>query len=209
MENSNPTEKQGNPNLFISIVMFALLWGLFTIFFFLPPKIDKPDYLTKPLSSETGISLQKVLKMGKQDLRHENLLSQVRKDLKIPIDLEIKIFIGPYVKISGEGQLVPSYNPFGFILLLDETFYKSLTSEEKIALICHELGHLTNEPIFLMYNLDTIIRFQIEADTYATKYASPEAMMGVLNKVAASQDKLSSRQHLLRIQNLEKIKQAQ
>jgi len=59
-----------------------------------------------------------------------------------------------------------------------------------------------------MYNPDTAIRFQIEADTYATKYASPEAMISVLNKAHNKHGKYPSRQNYLRILNLERIKQS-
>ncbi|MDO8483279.1 MAG: M48 family metalloprotease, partial [bacterium] len=102
-------------------------------------------------------------------------------------------------------------NPFGFIILLDEIFYSDLTPEEKTAVIAHELGHLTNENLLMMYNPDTPILFQIEADTYATKYARPEAVIGFLNKVLKQKgyqsSEVPSREYQFRIKNLEKIKQ--
>lgn len=71
------------------------------------------------------------------------------------------------------------------------------------------MGHLTNDTVLLPYNSDVDIRFQIEADTYATKYARPEAMISILNKASARYDEFQSRQYYLRIQNLEKIKRLQ
>ena len=195
MKDYNPEEKR-NPGELIVFVFYPL-----------PKVIKTGNYSQKPLSIETDIGLKEIIGMGRQDNEHENLLSQIREDLKIPQGLEVKIFIGPYTNISGEGRLVDSNHPFGFILLLDEGFYQDLTPEEKIALISHELGHLTNEAVFLTHDPDTAIRFQIEADTYATKYAKPEAMMRVLNKANTNHGGLPSRQHYLRIKNLQKIKE--
>src|SRR3989344_2832984 len=91
---------------------------------------------------EKDIGLDEVMAMGRRDLEHEKLISEIRKDLKIPNDLEIKIFVGPFNNIVNEGQLFYPTNPFSLILLLNENFYQDLTPEEKIALIGHELGHL-------------------------------------------------------------------
>lgn len=184
MENDNSVEKfhRLDPFLAFLIYVICVIWLLLFFFVLLPPNQDWTDYSQRPLSFERDVGLDEVLGMGREDHDHENLLSQIRKDLKIPKDEEIKIFVGPYLNIFGEGQLVGSNHPFGFILLLDDIFYQDLTPEEKTALISHELGHLTNEVIFIMYNPDTPIRFQIEADTYSTKYVRPEAMISVLNK---------------------------
>ncbi len=207
MEKESPEEKQ-DQSFGLIFVVSALVFLWFFMLNIYPPIITTwVDYPQKPLSVESGIRLNELEKMGRQDKEHENLLSQIRTDLAIPQGLEIKIFVGPYANISGEGRLVDSNRPFGFILLLDEDFYRNLTSEEKIALISHELGHLTNEMTFLSYETDTIIRFQMEADTYATKYARPEAMMSVLVKVNARHNELQSRHYLLRMKNLEKIKE--
>jgi len=220
VKNESPEEKFNR--LVLNFVVLALTVLGISIFLFLPypvtdkivlpspPATDKIDYSQKPLSTKSDLGLNEVLSMGKQDHEHESLLSKIRKDLKIPRGLEIKVFVGPYIHISSEGRLVDTNHPLGFVLLLDEIFYRSLTSEEKIALISHELGHLTNEDIFTFYNPDTIIRFQIEADTYATKYARPEAMISVLNKFGSDKhSEILTRELFLRIQNLEKIKQSQ
>jgi len=215
VENDNPERRPGSGLTLVAFLLIAL--GLFLFVFYPHSTVTNPDHPLKPPSTdhsyeplypEHGIRLNELLKLGRQDNEHEDLLSQIREDLKIPQGLEVKIFVGPYANISSEGRIVDSNHPFGFILLLDEWFYRDLTPEEKIALISHELGHLTNEAVFLMYSSDTLIRFQIEADTYATKYAKPEAMISVINKVNAKHGGLPSRQYDLRIQNLEKIKQS-
>lgn len=209
MENNNPPDDPGKLNPFF-VVVFILFFG-FLIFLFIPlPGTEKINYeLQIPFYVKKDITLKEMLRIGKQDLEHEDLLSKIRDDLKIPSGLEVKIFIGPYVNISGEGILCDSNHPFGLILLLDEVFYKNLTPEEKVALIGHELGHLTNEAFLIIHDTDTPIRFQIEADTYATKYSKPEAMISVLNKVMEIHKGFHSRQYRLKIENLEKIKQSQ
>lgn len=206
MENPNPVKNTNPFGPFFIALIFGIFWGL--LVFLLPHLKTEPiPYLPqRPLSTKKNIGLNELMAIGRQDLKHENLISQIRKDLKIPKDNVIKVFIGPYANITGEGRLVDSNKPFGFVLLLDEIFYKNLTAEEKIALISHELGHLTNETVFLSDNIDTGIQFQIEADTYATKYARPEAMISILNKVSAKYNGLQSRQYYFRIKNLERIK---
>lgn len=208
MEDDNQVEESRPSGPFLIFSIFVVSWVLFTFFVLFPTNARWIDDQQKPLSLEKDIGLNEVLKISKRDLEHENLLYQIREDLKIPKDEEVKIFIGPYDEnIIGEGRLISSNQPFGFILLLNETFYQKLTPEEKIALISHELGHLTNRVIIVLYNLDTLIRFQIEADTYATKYASPEAMISLLNKANDKHGNVPSREYFLRIQNLEKIRQ--
>jgi hypothetical protein len=202
--NGNPEEKNNPVGALIIFIFFAL--GLFILAFYPLKKMAEVNY-SQTLSTEANIGFNEILRMGKQDKEHEDLLAQIRKDLFIPECLEVKIFIGPYNQITGEGQLIYSTRPFVLALMLDEFFYQNLTSEEKIALIGHELGHLTNDIVLLTYNnADTIIGFQIEADTYATKYASPEAMMSVLNKANDRHGNYPSRQYYLRIKNLERIR---
>ena len=208
MENQNLVKAPSKWSSLLVALMFVG-WGLF-LFFVVYDSYRNSDFRVIPVSNEKNVGLNEILNMGKQNLKHEDLLSQIRKDLKIPQDLGVKIFVGPYLIISGEGRLVYSTNPFAFILLLDETFYESLDREEKVALIAHELGHLTNEMLFIIHDPDIGIKFQIEADTYATKYASPEAMISTLNKANTRPSGLiNSRQYKLRIQNLEKIKLSQ
>lgn len=203
MVNDDQVEKPVPLSLLLIFMVLVMASFMFLVF----PSIEDLDPY-KPLSTEKNVGVNEVLEMGRQDLEHEDLIVQIRKDLKIPLGLEVKIIVGPYTNIVNEGQFVPTFNPFAIILMLNETFYQNLTPEEKIALISHELGHLTNEEVFLMNNPDTPIRSQIEADTYATKYASPEAMISVLNKANARHGNAPSRQYNLRIQNLEKIKQS-
>ncbi len=128
------------------------------------------------------LTVKEGTEMGKQDKNHEDLVSQVREDLKLDPSLSIKIFIGPYQEITGEGLFIPLINPPEVIILIDQNFYQILTPEEKVALIAHELGHLLNEEM-LNFNLATMISFQIEADSYATKYVEPAALISVLDKL--------------------------
>lgn len=202
MNGNNPV-KQFVP---LGLLLIFFVFTVVSFVFLVLPNIENLD-LYKPLPIEKDIGINEVMKMSKQDHEHENLLLKIREDLKIPQDLEVKIFVGPYVNIVNEGRLVLSNHPFGFFLLLNEFFYQELNPEEKIALISHELGHLTNDVVFLSYNpTDTEIRLQIEADTYATKHVNPEAMISVLNKANARHGGYPSRQYYLRIQNLERIK---
>ncbi len=200
MENNNPVK---NPDWlsFSPVILILALW-IFFVFVILPPaKVDDPY---RPLT------IEEVVGMGKQDLEHEGLISLVKEDLKITKSLEIKIFLGPYDNIIGEGELISSIHPLGFLILLDQSFYQGLSPKEKIALIAHELGHLTNK-LTLQYDLDTAIQFQIEADTYATKYTAPETMMSVLKKVHDRHggNIVTQYEYRLRIENLEKIKQGE
>ena len=185
--------------------------GLFFIFIFLSafslvlmrpiaPLIE--DYYPLgpgPLSVATGMG------MGKQDKDHEDLVAQVREDLKLNPSLSIKIFIGPYQEVTGEGLFIPLINPPGVIILIDQNFYQILTPEEKIAIIAHELGHLLNEEM-LTVNLATMINFQIEADTYATKYVEPAALISVLDKLIERHGGVKPRDYEPRIQNLQNIR---
>ena len=209
-ENNSPKGYSYLKSLFL-ILMFYVL-GFFIFFITpspLPLDLTKTSYQPRPLSVEKNITLKDAVRIGQQDMEHENLILQIRQNLQITKELEIKILIGRYSNMSGEGVIIPSNHPFGFILLFDEFFYQSLTPEEKIAAISHELGHLTNEEVIMMLNSDTRIQFQIEADTYSTKYARPEVMISVIKKLQAKTmgTEASFREYTLRIQNLEKIKQ--
>lgn len=205
MENGNLLERPKGSDLFL-IVLISFICG-FLVFSVFSNPITKEDISSQiPLSVQKDIGIEEVIRMGKHDMDHEDLIHKVRKDLKIPEGLEVKIIVGPYTNIVNEGQLIYSTHPFILLLVINETFYQNLTPEEKIALIAHELGHLTNDVIFLTHSSDISIRFQIEADTYATKYAPPEAMISVLNKANDRYGGFPSRQYYLRIQNLEKIR---
>lgn len=149
--------------------------------------------------------LEVIVGIGKQNLEHENLISRIRDDLKIHKNLEIKILLGPYRYVTGEGLLIFKLKPPGFLMLIDKDFYQKLTPEEKTALIAHELGHLTNKPV-LINDITANIQFQIEADTYATKYAPPEALISLLDKANFMHDGVKPIGYDLRIQNLQKIK---
>ncbi len=195
MSDDNPV-KQPDRLVLLFVTMILLGYSALVVF----PTIKNRQQELKPLT------LEDIIGMGRQDLEHEDLISRIREDLKIPKVIQIKILLGPYGYMS-EGRLIDVLNPPGFIMLLDWDFYQELTPEEKVALIAHELGHLTNKPV-LTYDINTAIQFQIEADTYATKYVSPEAMINLLNKVGARHSGLKSNGYDLRIQNLEKIKQS-
>ncbi len=195
MRDDSPVKR---PDRLVLLFVFAILLGYFALVVF--PTIENHQQERPPL-----LTPEDIIGVGRQDLEHEDLVSRIREDLKIPKIIEIKILLGPYRYVSGEGRLIDSLNPLAFIMLLDRDFYQELTPEEKIALIAHELGHLTNKPV-LTRDLNTDIQFQIEADTYATKYTSPEAMINLLNKADARHSGIKSEEHDLRIQNLEKIK---
>ncbi len=199
MANGDPI-KQPDQLGWLPVFLVFALWLFLFFLGFQTPQIYRPQ-------RSQHLTIEEILTRSGRDLEHEDLISQIRQDLKITSDLNIKIFVGPYENISGEGRLLKLENHLGFVVLLDEVFYQNLTSEEKISVIAHELGHITNKAV-LAHDLDTAIQFQIEADTYATKYASPEAMLSVLNKLIARHGGIKSRQFELRIKNLERIKQS-
>lgn len=201
MDNSSTIKQPGRLILLLIFIVFVAT----SLVFIVRSNIENLN-LYKPLAPENSIGIDEAIRMGKQDLEHEILLFMIREDLRIPRNLEVKIMIGPYSNIVDEGEFIYSTHPFILLVLLNESFYQNLNSDEKIALISHELGHLVNGVIFLSYTSDTMIRLQIEADTYATKYINAEAMISVLNKANNKHGGFLSRQHYLRIQNLEKIK---
>ena len=186
------------------------LWGLFLLFalialivIFTFPTFPNTKYPLTP--GLNPLTMKEVKEMGTRDKEHEYLVTQVREDLKIYPDFSIEIFIGPYQYITGEGVMVSLLNPPGIIVLLDEGLYQILLPEERIAVIAHELGHLTNENM-LTINNNIMLQFQIEADNYSTKYADPEAMISVLEKIRSRRGGLKPPDYDPRIANLERIK---
>ncbi len=80
-----------------------------------------------------------------------------------------------------------------------------MDADERVAVIAHELGHITNKPDPPGWITDEImIRHQIEADTYATKYVEPKALIRVLNKTASFFN-IADPEYKQRIENLENI----
>lgn len=191
-------------------LLLAFAVSVILMFFALSilPSPTYSDFESYPVQKKPGpLTIKEGAEMGILDKEHESLVSQIRKDLKLHPDLSIEIFIGPYQNITGEGIIIPLINPPGVVVFLDKDFYQTLTAEEKIALIAHELGHLTNEKMLLSYP-STITRFQVEADTYSTKYADPEAMISILNKMITRRGGTKSMEYEIRVQNLEKISQS-
>jgi len=126
--NNGESVKQKVPTNPISWMIVCVLFGLvYPMFMVLTNTKNMDPY--EPLSTEMDIGLNKILEKGTQNHDHENLLSKIREDLKIPYCLEIKIIVGPYENISGEGRIIYSTNPFALILLLSKSFYLNLTHE--------------------------------------------------------------------------------
>lgn len=183
------------------LLIFAVV-GLLT-FFTLPTFSGLENYyipIPGPMTIKEGMGI------GLQNKEHEDLIYQVREDLKINPSLSIEIFVGPYQNITGEGIIIPLINPPGVLILIDQDLYQVLTTEERRAIIAHELGHLTNEEM-LTFDPATMTRFQIEANNYATKYVDPTAIISFIDKIVARRGGIKSRNYEPRIQNLEKIKE--
>lgn len=188
------------------LLIFAVV-GLIT-FFTLPTFSDLEKNYYIPIPIPGPMTIKEGMGIGIQNKEHEDLIYQVREDLKINPSLSIEIFVGPYQNITGEGVMLPLINPPGVLILIDQDLYQVLTTEERRAIIAHELGHLTNEEM-LTLNSVTTTRFQIEADTYATKYADPTAVISFIDKIIARRGGIKSRDYEPRIQNLKKIKRSQ
>lgn len=130
MENPNPVKKHSKLSSFLIVLMFGSMWIL--VVFLSPQPNNKPFPYPpqKPIEIKNDIGLNEVMQMGRQDLKHENLISKIRKDLKIPQEIEVKIFVGPFNNIVNEAQLLYPTNPFALILLLNENFYQDLNREK-------------------------------------------------------------------------------
>lgn len=150
---------------------------------------------------------------GSQQLVHENIdgldkfIYQIKENSKDDLphlykaDIQIKMG-GFYFSIGSVATMYP-YGPGAFYILVDIDFYKTLTLQEKKAMVAHEMGHVAypNSPKFPT-NILVVINSQIQADTFATKYVSPDDVVSLIKKAADF-----NLEYKLRLDNLNKIKQ--
>lgn len=89
-----------------------------------------------------------------------------------------------------------------YYIIIDSGFYKSLNPEEKKAVIGHEMGHING--------VEQLTQTELDADTFATKYVSPQTFIDLLHKAIPDESiQKLSKQYKLRIENLKKLKQGQ
>jgi len=191
-ENLNRSSPLENLVIGIVVALMAAVWFILLgsqIYFYEPRPVTKEE----------------IMAMGHLDNNHTELVSKIRTDLKIPEEMEIKIFIGPYFHIFGYAVHMFFVDHPEHLIFIGENFYNKMDVDERVAVVSHELGHLTNKPDPPGWIPDEIfIQHQIEADTYATKYVEPEALIRVLNKTVPLFDK-EFPEYKRRIENLKNI----
>lgn len=190
----------------ILLAIMSTLWGAF-LFFNSPITEIKYPVNNAPPSANYCLTNQQLIILG-QPLKSEDadkILVQIKNDLKI--STEVVMLEGSYWNTSG--ILVASfpklqtdgYSFSKYYIIIDSNFYKSLNSEEKKAVIGHEMGHIKG--------VEQLTNIEIDADTFATKYVSPQTFIDLLNKAIPDENYLRfSKQYKLRMESLEKIKKS-
>lgn len=196
------TEHQGlNSALGLFIGLMIVLVVL--VVFVLPEFKYSPINPVPPVND--CITNQYLVVLGKplQNKEAEDVLVQIKNDLKI--DKEIIILEGSYwiasrILAASFPELQPNGYSFSrYYIVVDSDFYKNLSSEEKRGIIAHEMGHIDN--------IEILVQMQIGADSFATKYVSPQTLIDLLNKSDFNRSaRQISKEYKLRIENLEKIK---
>ena len=118
--------------------------------------------------------------------KFDGLLDRIKNDINKK-DIEIKVLVGPYYKhLIIIGLLVPP-EPFDshkkYLMLIDADFVNKLSPKEQEALIAHEAGHILFRPTSL--EKEDIINAQVDADTFAARYVTPEDVSSLLDKLFA------------------------
>lgn len=187
----------------LDLTLVFLIGLMLILSIYLPPIFKYPPNPAPPTNG--CITKQQLLTLGKplQNKEASDIIAQIKNDMKI--DKEVITLEGPYWIASGilaasfPEFLPDEYSFLRYYIVVDSDFYKNLNSEEKKAIIAHEMGHIDN--------IEEIIRLEIDADNLATKYVSPQISIDLLNK--AISDKIFqkiSKEYKLRMENLEKQK---
>jgi len=136
--------------------------------------------------------------IGKRNYEFDHFINKIKDDTKkANPDLanyiekaQIQLLIGNFrlIKIYNAGLDADINNYDLFYIVIDSSFFHRLTSDEKMATIGHELGHLTSV-IKIIRKIDinsadqlAAINEEIEADRVAAKYTSPGAVLSLLEK---------------------------
>lgn len=170
----------------LTLILSGLLFYIFILFGRLSlPLPDKPFFGRYQFAADIGTETHK----------HDDLINKIKRDNGIE-NLDIKIFIGPYFKIMESIASLLKSTPKLYLVIIDADFYSKLTTEEKEAVIAHEIGH-----VFFSYSpdagLEEIAYYQMMADTFAMRYVRPEVFSKTLDKIY--------KEYFIRKENAEKI----
>mgnify|MGYP001562414537 CR=1 FL=1 len=161
-------------------------WGLIRFFVFLLALSIAVTYMVAErqvaIQKEKGqMTKERLLAMGNISFAHENLINDIKMDLSL--NQEILVLLGHYGHLFGEAALIKFNDPDNntYYLVMDILFYSTLTEGEKTILISHELKHATHPPEAWLGK--EAVKYQMDADTYAAKRTSPEAVIDLLEKI--------------------------
>jgi len=161
------------------LMISFLAIGVFSLIFL----ANQLSIIDPPPKSEDD-SLVLYFKGGVRVNDHAKFIEQVRKDLNTP--KEIKLFLSPVV--YGIAELMETST--SYIILVDIEFYNSLSAIEQKALLGHELGHILDLEMSVLWNKNyrrpsrkTAIEEQMRADSFGAKYTSPDTMIILLDKM--------------------------
>lgn len=187
---------------FVLILVAGLFFG--AVFSLLVLR-NYPLYPIPDSNHSDCISRLELMIMGKKLDNSESaeIIKQIKSDLKIAA--EIIVLEGPYLfaaRLPAASFPVferDGYTTAKFYILVDSEFYKSLKSEEKKAVIAHEMWHFNDTQV--------IMQTQINADTFAAKYVGPQPVIDIINRLASPESRVIVKEYQLRMASLNKLKQ--
>lgn len=147
-----------------------------------------------------------LLAIGTLSEEHKEFIDRVSRELKTTKKVEV-IMIPALFLVKG-GRLVETREYW--LILIEQDFYAGLEPMEQKALLGHELGHI----IFTPPACRGYMSCQMGADLFAATHTSPDAVIGLLNKLfqephpkaGESYQKKAEEERKIRIGNMEKLK---
>lgn len=196
--------KSGKNDLSPLILVVGLLLAcVLYVFFILSAPKCSPCNPTPP--AVNYLTYEQLIILGKplQNKVAEDFLFQIKDDLKT--NKEVLILEGPYwiasmiMAASFPELQADGYSFSRYYIIIDSDFYRKLNNKEIKAVIAHEMGHI--------HHIEQLVKMEIDADNLALKYVSPQTFIDLLDKAFINKDfQKISKEHRLRIENLEKIK---
>ncbi len=157
-----------------------ILIGLF--FLMAPLLFPQPEFSQEQTMQDF---LSETQRIGIPTNEFDGLLTRVKSDIN-KNDIKIRVLIGPYFqRFMIYGVLLSpgsSDTDQTYLILIDSDFYNKLNPQEQYALVAHEAGHIAqlfpSGPDFKF-----LIKAQMDADTFATKYVDPRDFLTFLEKL--------------------------
>lgn len=205
---SNPEDVE-SPKSYLPLTLFVGLIFISIIYMFSVLPVFKYLPINPIPAANVCLTNRQLVILGKplESQEAEEVLIQIKDDLKTNKEVTVLVLEGSYWVASGIlAASFPELQPDGYsfsryYIVVDSDFYKSLNSEEKKAVIAHEMGHIDS--------MEKLLKIEMEVDSLATKYVSPQTFIDMLNKAIPDKDtRKISKEYKLRIENLEKLKQS-